>query len=127
MAARGDPPATVGGMEELAGRGPRLTPAEGPTGLVAVARPPVPGAERRAVGLLRSGQRRAVVDPGVTLTLGQPEPGADDVAGGHEDPVAGAELEPGDRSAFQQPPRRYEPEPGGRGRRAVDPELRHRS
>ena len=82
MAARGDPPATVGGMEELAGRGPRLPAAERPTGLVAVARPPVPGAERRAVGLLRSGQRRAVVDPGIALALGQPEPGADDVAGG---------------------------------------------
>ena len=127
MAARGDPPATVGGMEELAGRGPRLPAAQRPTGFVAVARPPVPGAERRAVGLLRSGQRRAVVDPGIALALGQPEPGADDVAGGHEDPVAGAELEPGDRGAFEKPPRRDESEPGGRGRPCVDPELRHRS
>ena len=57
-----------------------------------------PARERRAVALAPAGDRRTVVHPGIALALGQPEPGADDVAGGHEDPVARAELEPGDRA-----------------------------
>ena len=74
MAPGRDPPAPVGGMEELTGRGPWLAAAERPGGLVAIARPPVAGLERQAVGLFRLGDRWALVDPRVALALGQTEP-----------------------------------------------------